>query len=141
MTSTTLETAQNVEGSAYDNNFSPAVEQWIITQVQNSVSAGKTPLLMMHKPLSEIFTGLDNLAGIKISGEFINSDGIHSVDKFAKKLDKAGLNYCFVGHMHSGDIMCTDYVKDDSSFGIVQFMNCALTDYDGGYHMNNTLIK
>ncbi len=115
-----------------DRYLSSAVQQWIITQVENTVAAGKTPLLMMHKPLTEIFVGLDNLASIKVCGTFINEDK-NDIDKFGKKLYKAGLDYCFVGHMHSNDIMCTDFSKEDEDFGIVQFMNCTMTGYNCNY--------
>lgn len=126
---------------ALDNN-SPTfltneleAQNWAVAQVQTAVEAGKTPILMLHQPLEEIFSGLYNTLGLSLSGSFTKG-----CTSFATRLAAAGLRYTLTGHVHSNAVTKVAYDADgDSSNGkeaeILQVMGMNTTSYGGGFRI------
>lgn len=109
--------------------------KWLIEEIARTTTAGRIPLLMMHCPLTEIFTGLNNIGGlISPSGTFVGDDNeeYKSHSQLGRAMYDAGLRYVLAGHMHSNDLMRTDYVADE--LGIYQFMNSTISTYNSTYH-------
>lgn len=123
----------NAEDFLSDDNSETL--SWAVTQVENAVKAGKTPLLMLHQPLVEVFSGLYDTLGLSISGAFTKN-----CTAFAKSLYTAGLRYVFTGHVHSNNLTKASYdIDGDTSNGkeaeLVQITGPTLTAYGGGYRV------
>lgn len=106
---------------------------WIETQVESAFFAGKTPILMMHKPLGERFTGLYDTFGINVTASIATSKSV--LVNMKKQLAEAGLTYILTGHVHSNDIM---QVKSGHMIGeqekmFIDIMGNCTSFYDSTY--------
>ena len=69
---------------------------WSESQIVNCVKAGKTPIAMMHFPLTNHFGN--------IVGSFANNSKVNRSGEVGKAFVNAGLKYIFTGHLHTQDI-------------------------------------
>jgi len=107
--------------------------EWIASQAESAFFAGKTPILMMHKPLGERFTGLYETIGVSVSGSFTVSDATLAYMK--KSLAEAGLTYVLTGHVHSNDVMLvpSGYKPGGVEKNLVDIMGNCTSFYDSTY--------
>lgn len=114
-------------------DISQDLVNWIETQVESAFFAGKTPILMMHKPLGERFTGLYDTLGINVTSSIATSKTV--LANMKKQLAEAGLTYLLSGHVHSNDIM---QVKSGHMIGetekmFIDIMGNCTSFYDSTY--------
>lgn len=68
---------------------------WTVKQVEDAYKAGKTPIAMMHFPVT------NHLGDLLAT----SSSKVNMAKEFCAAMTKAGLEYIFTGHLHSNDIM------------------------------------
>jgi predicted MPP superfamily phosphohydrolase len=107
--------------------------EWIAEQAESAFFAGKTPILMMHKPLGERFTGLYETLGVSVSGQFTVSEGTLAYMK--KSLAEAGLTYILTGHVHSNDVMLvpSGHKPGGVEKNLIDIMGNCTSFYDSTY--------
>ena len=105
------------------------IVNWAETQVKDAILADKTPLMMMHKPIDNIFDGLATVMNLVTgdSGKLTTAQPTLLTNKLAK----AGLKFVFTGHNHANNI-CTLKTTDETET-IYDIMTASLTQVDNSY--------
>ena len=119
-----------------DNVSAPITQDlvnWIETQVESAFFAGKTPILMMHKPLGERFTGLYETLGINVTTSIATNKTV--LANMKKQLAEAGLTYLLSGHVHSNDIMQvpSGHIVGENEKMFLDIMGNCTSFYDSTY--------
>ena len=108
--------------------------EWAKQQVENAISAGKTPIAMMHKPIDNMFGDAGSM--LKFMGNATSA----RAKTLMNQLSDAGLKFVLSGHNHANniaelksedeegnevlamfDIMTSSLIHGDNSYKVLRF--------------------